>query len=148
MYTPFTGHAASSSIADLTGAGMALVPQISPLAMPGQGMSRQNSLESYASYATNASAATEARRRRLRRVPSYSHSISTVMSIVSGTTSIFLPPKPQSTEYEQHISAQPSFDLRKLPPSNYFFQALNVVMIAALLAAAVVDYYYKTGRIE
>jgi hypothetical protein len=157
-HTPFALHAGSVSTGHTAHHGhsdaeLSPVHHIKPLAMPDCHLSRRHSLESFASgntystHATNTTAVTEARRRRLRRVPSYNHSISTVLSIVSGTTSIFLPPKPQGTQYEQHIGARPSFELRKLPPSNYFFQALNVVMVAALMAAAVVDYYYKTGRI-
>lgn len=60
--------------------------------------------------------------------------------------SILVAPKPQEDEFTHHVTAQPSFHLREKPPQAYLFQVTSFVIIASMLAAAVVDYLLKTGR--
>jgi hypothetical protein len=105
-----------------------------------------SSILSYVSSMTAGTMVTT-RRRRLQRLPDPTEAMSSVMSMVSNVSSILVPPKDQTTIFEHSVDSQPSFELRELPPSSYAFLALNVVMIAALLAAAAVDFYVKTGRI-
>lgn len=100
------------------------------------------------SSTTTMSAGTLQRRRRMRPVADHRASIeSFVSSVLSGTTSVFVPPKPQASPYEHSVDAQPSFENRRLAPGSVVFAALNGVMLLCLLAAAVVDYLIKTGRV-
>lgn len=60
-------------------------------------------------------------------------------SLVSGASSLLVPPARQASMYDHSVEAQPSFELRTLPAGSVAFAVLNVAMLLALLAAAVVE---------
>ncbi len=60
--------------------------------------------------------------------------------------SILALPAPHQDEFEHHVAAQPSFELREKPPMAYAFQITSMVIILSMMAAAVVDFMLKTGR--
>jgi hypothetical protein len=112
------------------------------------GQRRQSSTIHSATTTTTMSAGSLQRRRRMRPLADHRASIeSFVSSVLSGATSVFVPPKPQASPYGHSVEAQPSFENRRLAPGSVVFTALNSAMLLCLLAAAVVDYLVKTGRL-
>jgi hypothetical protein len=101
---------------------------------------------------TMASRASVMRRTLMRPLAHHHHNTheslaSMLSSVVSGATSVLVPPAPQASMYDHSLEAQPSFELRKLPAGSVAFAVLNAVMLLALLAAAVVELVVKSQAV-
>jgi hypothetical protein len=80
--------------------------------------------------------------RRARPPPRYTDNVGSIISIMTNTTttsSVMVEPQQPDSIYQHSMMTQPSFEQRKTPPSNWVFNIINVVMLLALVAAAVLD---------
>ena len=70
----------------------------------------------------------------------------TADTLMTTTSSVMVEPGEQAGRFQHNVRAQPSFELRPVPPGSWAFQALNAALLLLLAAAAVLDYLIKTGR--
>lgn len=92
--------------------------------------------------ADTAGTSSTMRVRRARQPLRYTDNVCSIISIMTNTTttsSVMIEPQQPDSIYQHSMMSQPSFEQRETPPSNWVFNIINVVMLLALVAAAVLD---------